>query len=171
MFRQDIKDFALFEGMNKQDLDLLCSSFEPCRFAGNTTIIEQGQPTDYLYILASGRVSIRFKPYDGPPFTFATIEPGDVFGWSMALGRPVYTSAAVAEVDCQAYRMSKERLNYLCERNPQVVAILMERLVDRIVQRAQSAQGEILDILMEGIEINGNCSRRSNKNGHSKPKL
>jgi CRP-like cAMP-binding protein len=171
MFRQQIQKFALFDGFSKQDIDVLCSVFEPCRFPGNTTIIEQGQPTDYLYILTAGRVTIRYKPYDGPPFIFATIEPGDVFGWSMALGRPRYTSAAVAEEDCQAYRLSKERLSQLCERNPEVVSILMERLVDRIIQRAQSAQGEIVNILMEGIDRNGDCARRINHHDKRKSKL
>jgi CRP-like cAMP-binding protein len=171
MCGQDFRDFSIFEGFSKQQLDLLAVAFEPCRFAGNTTIIEQGQPTDFLYILASGKVIIRYKPYDGTPFTFATIEPGDVFGWSMALGRPVYTSAAIAEQDCQAYRISKARLVQMCDRCPEAVSELMNRLVNRIIQRAQSAQGEILNILMDGIDRNGNCVRRLNKNGKPGSKL
>lgn len=149
---------------------MLTSAFEPCWFSRNTTIIEQGQPTDYLYILSSGKVIIRYKPYDGPPFTFATIDPGDVFGWSMAIGRPVYTSEAVADEDCQAYRLSKERLILMSDRNPEIVSVLLKRLVDRIMQRAQSAQGEILNILIEGIDRNGDCMRRL-KNGKRRSKL
>lgn len=164
MYRQDLEDFAIFDGFSRQEIEQLTSAFEPCWFTRDTIIIEQGQPTDYLYILSSGKVIIRYKPYDGPPFTFATIDPGDVFGWSMALGRPVYTSEAVAEADCQAYRLSKERLIQMSDRCPEVVAVLMRRLVDRIIQRAQSAQGEILNILIEGIDRNGNYIRRL-KNG------
>ncbi len=171
MYRQDLQDFAIFDGFTRQEVDQLTAVFEPCWFSHNTTIIEQGQPTDYLYILSSGKVIIRYKPYDGPPFTFATIDPGDVFGWSMALGRPVYTSAAIADQDCQAYRLSKERLIQMSDRCPDVVAVLMKRLVDRIIQRAQSAQGDILNILMEGIDRNGNCIRRLNKNGKQRSKF
>ena len=103
MFRQVIEKTSLFKGLSKQDVDLLYSAFEPCWFARDTTIIEQGHPTDYLYILTSGKVSIRYTPYDGPPFTFATVEPGDVFGWSMALGRPVYTSLSRRSTRLIAY--------------------------------------------------------------------
>ncbi len=164
MYQQNLKDFALFDGFTRQEVEQVTAVFEPCWFPHDSVIIEQGQPTDYLYILSSGKVIIRYKPYDGPPFTFATIDPGDVFGWSMALGRPVYTSEAVAEADCQAYRLSKERLIQMSDRCPEVVAVLMRRLVDRIIPRAQSAQGEILNILIEGIDRNGNYIRRL-KNG------
>lgn len=165
MSRQEIQDYSIFDGFSKHDLDLLTAAFEPCRFPASTTIIEQGSPTNYLYILTSGRVIIRFKPYDGPPFTIATIEPGDVFGWSAALGKASYTSAAIAEADSQTYRLSKEKLNQLCQRYPALVSVLMEKLVDRIIQRAQSAQGEIFNILMDGIDRNGNCVRRTGNNG------
>lgn len=167
MFRQEIQDFSIFDGFSKHEIELLTASFEPCRFSGDTTIIEQGSPTEFLYILTFGRVVIRYKPYDGPAFIIATIEPGEVFGWSMALGKASYTSAAIAEEDCQAYRLSKEKLCQLYDRNPSVASILIERLVDRIIQRAQSAQGEIFSILLEGIDRNGNCVRRDGKNGKS----
>lgn len=167
MFRQDIQDCSIFDGFSAHDLDMLTSAFEPCRFPAGSTIIEQGQPTDYLYILSSGRVIIHFKPYDGPPFSIATIAPGDVFGWSVALGKSTYTSAAIAEEDCQAYRLSKERLKLLGDRYPELVSVLMERLVDRIIQRAQSAQGEIFNVLIDGIDRNGKSIRRPGKNGRS----
>jgi len=165
MLRQDYRAFPIFKGMGKQEIDLLFAAFEPCQFPGNSIIIEPGQPADYLYILASGKVSVRYHPYDGPPFVFDVIEPGDVFGWSMALGRSVYTAAATAEEDSQAYRLSKERLIQLKQHYPELVSILMERLIKQITQRPQSTQGEFLNILMEGVDRNGDVVRRLKKDG------
>ncbi len=163
MFRQEYAHLAIFEGLSAAQLELLSPLLEICHFPTEETIFQQGQVADYLYILLLGEVVIRYKPYDGPPLTVSRIAPGGVFGWSAALGRQEYTSAAVAAGPCEAYRISGQDLQQLCERHPDAGAMLLERLASVITERLRGTHNQILNILSQGVERNGDCSPRSDK--------
>jgi len=167
MFRQELKDFPLFQGFSEDQIEWLAEQFEVLSFSSNTVIFEQGQSADHLYILSSGKVIIRYKPYDGPPLKVASIFPGGVFGWSAALGRHVYTSTALASEESETYRISGLSLSTLCEKCPDTGAILLQRLAQAVNERQQSleTETEILGILRTSIDKKGDCSRRMDPNG------
>lgn len=164
MFGQDSSDMDIFQGFSEHQLELLDSAFEACLLPRDTHVFEQGQRSDYLYILISGKVIIRYKPYDGPPLTVATIGPGGVFGWSAALGRLVYSSGALTVEDSQAYRIRKDRLAGLCAENPETSAALLKRLAAVVNSNSDPARGEILRILENGVVPD---VRNSDRNGKS----
>ena len=154
----------LFQGFTEHQLELLESAFEACLLPRECHVFEQGQLSDYLYILTSGKVIIRYKPYDGPPLTVATIGPGGVFGWSAALGRSVYSSGALAVEDSQAYRIKKARLVELCAENPETSAALMKRLANVVNSQSDPARGEILRILNNSVTAEAASSRQNGNN-------
>ena len=164
MFGQDSTEIELFQGFTEHQLELLDSAFEACLLPRECHVFEQGQISDYLYILTSGKVIIRYKPYDGPPLTVATIGPGGVFGWSAALGRSVYSSGALAVEDSQAYRIKKARLVELCAENPETSAALMKRLANVVNSRSDPARGEILRILNNSVTAEAASSRQNGNN-------
>jgi CRP-like cAMP-binding protein len=167
MFRQDLKDFPVFQGFSEDQIEWLAEQFELLNFRRNKLIFDQGQAAEHLYILASGKVIIRYKPYDGPPLIVATISPGGVFGWSAALGRHAYTSGALAGEESEVYRISWTRLNTLCEKCPDTGAILLKRLAQVVNERQQGidTEKEILGILKTSIDKNGDCSQRMDPDG------
>jgi CRP-like cAMP-binding protein len=77
----------LFSGFNDQQISQLQHLMEFCSFEADMVLFEQGSKAEYMYILAKGAVTIRYKPYDGPALNVANILPGNVFGWSAALNR------------------------------------------------------------------------------------
>lgn len=164
MFRQQYAHLSIFEGLSGEQIAILSPLLEICNFSQDELIFQQGQDAAYLYILLSGEVIIRYKPYDGPPLTVSRINPGGVFGWSAALGREVYTSAAVAAGPCAAYRVNGQKLQQLCERHPDTGAVLLERLAGVITERLRTTHNQILTILSQGLDLdNGNCSQRNEK--------
>lgn len=165
MFGRDASDIDIFQGFSEHQLELLDSAFEVCLLPRDTHVFEQGQRSDYLYILTSGKVIIRYKPYDGPPLTVATIGPGGVFGWSAALGRLVYSSGALAVEDSQAYRIRRDRLAGLCAENPETSAALLKRLAAVVNSNSDPARGEILRILENGVVPDGEIAHRGVTNG------
>ena len=160
MFRQEYAGLSIFEGLDPRQVNLLSPFMEEIHFKQDEIIFEQGQLADCLYILLTGEVLVRFKPYDGPPLTVAKITPGGVFGWSSALGRDSYTSGALAEVDCAAYRIRHENLRRLCEAEPETANILLDRLAGVIAERLRNTHNSILDMLNHGIETNGNGDKK-----------
>jgi CRP/FNR family cyclic AMP-dependent transcriptional regulator len=163
MYRQEHTQLAIFKGLTPADMAVLESVMDLCTIPAHTTIFEQGQPADRLFILAKGEVTICFKPYDGPPLTVAHIQPGGVFGWSAALKRDTYSSAALTTTDCEAYCVSTEKLLALCDKNPELGTIILERLASVIAERLRSTHNQILAILSEGMDPKGHCQKKAEK--------
>ena len=105
-------------------------------------------------------LSDAFPGYDGPPLSVAHIIPGGVFGWSAALGRQEYTSGAQAGSDCLVVRVRNESLHRLCESYPDTGGVLLDRLAGVIAERLRNTHASILAMLSQGIDTNGNCSKR-----------
>lgn len=162
MFRQEYAQLAIFDGLTPDQIRLLSPFLEEVSFSSGATVFEQGQLADCIYILLEGEVVVRYKPYDGPALTVARVHSGGVFGWSAALGRSVYTSAAQAGADpVKAYRLRGESLQHLCDQDPQVGGIILERLASVIAERLRNTHTQILNMLSQGMDVNGKCARKS----------
>lgn len=168
MFRQVYAQLSIFEGLDRNQLDQLSPFFTECRFPKDYMIFEQGQPADHLFILLEGEVVIKYKPYDGPILTVAHIEPGGVFGWSAALRREVYTSAAVSMNASLVYRIRGASLIAICDQYPDTGKIFLERLASVIAKRLQSTHTHILGMLTEGMDSKSKNPRRSSRNDRRK---
>ncbi|HZW02677.1 MAG TPA: Crp/Fnr family transcriptional regulator [Anaerolineaceae bacterium] len=152
MFRQDLFQLPLFQGLSPEQVQQMLPLLEVCPFQSGQVVFDQGQPAEYLFVLGAGEVRVDHKPYDGPPLTVARIRVGDVFGWSAAMGRSEYTSQAVAVSDCQTFRMRGESLRRLCEYDPETGSLLLERLAAVIAERLRNTYQEILSILTQSID-------------------
>lgn len=156
--------FPLFNGMSDDQLTVLDAFFERCAFNKEEVVFEQGDPARRLYVLCSGEVVIRYKPYDGPPLVVTRIAPGGVFGWSAALARPAYTSGAIATMPSIALRTGIEQLHSLCLVAPQTGTLLMERLSEAIAER-RTMRNPVLDLLNKKFSSGDDCTSRSVPNG------
>lgn len=150
--REAIRSLPLFQGLVQEDVDILTRAFSRQAYPEGTTIFGQGEAARRLYILISGRVAIRFKPYDGDELAVTEIGPGDVFGWSAALSRPAYTSCAVAVEPSQAISISGEKLRHLCAAYPRTGVVILERLAEVIAERLKSTHAKVVEMLNAGIQ-------------------
>jgi CRP/FNR family transcriptional regulator, cyclic AMP receptor protein len=159
MLKQELVHFPLFQGLSEDQLRLLEPLLEYCSFPVGTTIFDQGAPADCLFFLLVGTVEVIYKPYDGPALPVARITSGGVFGWSAALGRDVYTSAALTAETVEAYRVNGQKLHSLCERYPETGVVILERLASIIADRLSSTHDQILAVLQSGIDCGENSGR------------
>jgi CRP/FNR family cyclic AMP-dependent transcriptional regulator len=156
MYGQALAQLTLFHDLSPQQLDLIQSFVEICKYPQDTVIFEQGQLAEHLYILIAGEVVVRFKPYDGPDITVTHIGPGGVFGWSAALGRSAYTSAAITTATSEVFRFRAKDLHKLNEHNPETGAIILDRLAAVIAERIRSTHKQILAILTQAVDSDCN---------------
>jgi len=159
MLREDLDRFSLFHGLSEAQMHLLEPLLEYCAFPAGQVVFEQGAAADSLYVLLRGTVDVRYKPYDGPELTVARIQPGGVFGWSAALRRDAYTSAAVTCEAVEAYRVNGAKLRCLCEHNPETGMVLLERLASIIAERLSSTHDQIMAILQNSLDRCDNPER------------
>lgn len=151
MSQMAIKKLALFEGLNQEDVDLLVDLFVRETFGSEEIIFPQGGLADRLFILVSGEVAIRFKPHDGEELVVTVISPGEVFGWSAALGRESYTSCACATTTSEAISIRGSDLRRLCQEHPQTGVVILERLAGVIAQRLRNTHEHVIEMLRNGM--------------------
>jgi CRP/FNR family cyclic AMP-dependent transcriptional regulator len=153
MLKEEFRSLPIFEGFTSEQIELLETIIDYCYFPKGLVIFEQGHTACDLFILLSGEVTVRFKPYDGPPLVVAKIQSGGVFGWSAAIGRDFYTSGAVAEQESKAFRLHNTELRHFCQCQPEVAAVFLDRLANGIAERLRNTHDEVLALLTKGMEI------------------
>src|SRR6266545_2135324 len=89
---ESLTHIPLFEDLASDQLALLEPLFEYYKCPPATTVFEQGDLAEYLYLILGGSASIHYKPYDGPPIKITQLPEGSVFGWSAVVGSAYYTS-------------------------------------------------------------------------------
>lgn len=153
MLPKSFHKLDIFSGMSTSSIDCIIPLLEACSFSGKETIYEQNQEAAYFYILVSGEVVVKHKPYDGDAITIARVCPEDVIGWSAALGRPKYSSSAYAEVPCELVRIDVAAMRDFCKNNPQLGKSLLEKFAQGIAYRLKSTYDEVLALLFHGMEL------------------
>lgn len=149
MLTHELLDIPLFAGLCRDDLDKIAPLVELVHFPADTSLFEQGNFAGYLYILQSGEVFIRYKPYDGPEIQVTIIRPGDIFGWSAMLSREQYSSTAICGENCSLYRVPGRALRDFCQRNPQSGVTIREQLANTIAKRGHKSRDELLSMFQQ----------------------
>jgi len=142
---------AFFSGLQPADIQLLAPYFAPQTWVAGTVIFAQADYAEYLYLVVSGEVTIRYKPHDGPMMTVTRVQPGGIFGWSAAMNNPAYTSGAVCSLDSEVLRIRGTDLRTLCEKHPELGKVILSRLAGVIAERKHSQQGQVTSILANGM--------------------
>lgn len=146
-----LERFALIEGFTKDQVAVLSPLISDVRFESDQVVFSQGDPAENLYFVIDGRVTIQFKPEDGPVLSVAKVEAGDVFGWSSALGSRCYTSSAVC-TECGLFiRISGESLKKICEEHPETGILILNRLAGVIAQRLRGTHEQVVSLLHQGL--------------------
>lgn len=134
---------TFFKTLDQKQLEELVPLFEPFCVPASTIIFEQGEQASYLYLVVSGTVAIRYKPYDGPPITLTHLHSGDVVGWSAVVGNSVYTSSALATTEIEAVRVHRSELKEFHQKNPELGYIVLEKLAENVSPRWKNAKEQI----------------------------
>jgi len=149
-----LSNFPLFRDLSKDDLKIIAPLFCQRIYPAGTTVIEQGQPAIYLYLLLNGEVTLRYKPYDGETINLNDIRPGGVFGWSAVLGNPVYSSSVVCNTECETLVVKGADLRALGPQHPQTAHAVMNRLADAVSARWENARMQVRSMVQKGISEN-----------------
>jgi CRP-like cAMP-binding protein len=153
MLTQVFSQIPVFADLTKDQIDLLEPIFSITNCNEGQVIFEQGEVADYLYIVISGKVAIRFKPDDGESITVSRIQDGGVFGWSAAFGSGKYTSGAVCKSNVCLLKVLGEDLKEIRQNHPETGILILERLATVVAERLKSSSmhEQVLALLEHGL--------------------
>lgn len=147
------------ETLSQEELRTLAAHAVTRTFAKSTVIVNEGDPADSLYIIASGRVKVYVSDADGREIVLGTQGPGEYFGEMMLDEGP--RSASVITLEKSSFLVvPKAEFRDFLTRNPAFAARLTEKLIRRVRSLTASVKslalmdvyGRIARLLLELAE-------------------
>jgi SulP family sulfate permease len=115
--------------------DRLAEYFERVEFAPGSVIIEEGSPSDDIYILQSGRATVTMRAQGGSAMPLATIGPTAIVGeMAFSRGKP-RTAQVEAEQPTIAWRFTRAGLARLEQDAPGIAARFHQGLARILAER------------------------------------
>jgi CRP/FNR family transcriptional regulator, cyclic AMP receptor protein len=127
-------------------------------FSKRQTIFVQGDPSDAVFYIHKGKVSLTVVSQSGKEATIGILNEGDFFGEGCLTGQPLRLCSAIAMTDCSVMRIDKKSMMEVIHREQAFselfVAYLLTRniryeedLVDQLFNSSEKRLARILLLL------------------------
>jgi CRP-like cAMP-binding protein len=127
----------LFRGFDASERADLAAKLRPRELSAGQVVVRQGDPGDFLYVLAEGILDVVIA-HDGEPSIRDRLAPGEVFGEvSLLTGQP-RTATISAAFDSRVYEIHREDLDPILRRRPEIVEGLAQVMAQRQATNARS---------------------------------
>ncbi len=106
-------------------------------FEENTTIFNEGDPAEELYLLASGEVELDYTLPNQPDtvLKITRVAPGEVFAWSALAGLSRLSAKARTLQKSRVYAISGSDLREIFKSSPEAGYLVMSRLTAVVASR------------------------------------
>jgi len=115
-------------------------------FSKNAVVVSEGDETDSLYILLSGRVKAFVSEEDGREVVLSTVGVGDYFGELVLDGGPRSASIMTLEA-CRFFVIPRGDIEGLLDRNPAFARHLIRMLIGKVRTLTQ----KVLDLALKDV--------------------
>jgi len=127
-----LRAMPLFSEVGPEDLRRLASHLIERHFPRDATIIQEGQPGDYMYVLREGRVKVTKLSGQGREKILEILSAGAFFG-EMALLDPPERSASVKTLDpVRVLALSRQGFLDALARSPGLAMAVIRELARRL---------------------------------------
>lgn len=134
----------LFKRFEDETKYLLLDRFVRRGYQTGEKLIEQGQPGEGLFVLATGEVDVEVET-DGTAVRVASLLPGDVFGEISLIHNKPTTATVAARARVGALFLPRTEFQQILEQNPSVKEYLLSLSEDRIKASEDATRFEELD--------------------------
>ncbi len=142
----DLARFPILAELTPAELEKIVLISEPVSCADGQVIFREGDPSSHLYLVASGRVSLRMSLPNQKILSIATLEAGEELGWSAVRRRKPYTATAVAIGSVEAARIPSDKLLKLFEADPRIGYVVCRGLLGIVAERLSEARLRIANL-------------------------
>ena len=137
-----INKYDLFGGISSRVMKEITDVCVEEVYDKGTTIFNQGERAENLYILKEGTLNLMVK--NGGSLVFSLSEPGEVFGWSSLFESGRYTASGICDTDLKVVKIERKELYKILKNNPGDGFIVMRQLAGVIANRLKRAYQDIL---------------------------
>ena len=127
-----LKNVPLFSGLNESELSQIEQHAVTQSLSKNMTLISEGENSNSLYVILSGKVKIFGSEQSGKEIIIATLESGDYFG-EVALIDDAERSASVMTLqDSNFLVISKDAFKNALSQYPDIAIHLIQGFTHRL---------------------------------------
>lgn len=123
---------SMFNTLSDSDVKEVRKYLVTEKYRKKELIFTEGDPPDWLYIVAEGKVKITRISHEGKEIILEIIPPMDIFGAVAVLRGFPYPANAVAMEDTQVVKISRGNLMAVMDRFPSAMYCMVQSLGDRI---------------------------------------
>jgi CRP-like cAMP-binding protein len=127
-----LRAIPLFSRVVQADLEQIASHLIERRYPRNTTIVEEGLPGDYMYILREGRVKVTKLSEDGREKILDFLEAGAFVGEMALLERGPRSASVKTLAPVKVLALSRTDFINLLRRSPDLAIAVIQELSRRI---------------------------------------
>jgi CRP-like cAMP-binding protein len=136
---ESLRSLPLFSEVEEEDLRRLADHLIERRYPRDSTIVQEGQPGDYMYVLREGRVKVTKLSGAGREQILEILTAGAFFG-EMALLDPPERSASVKSLDpVRLLALSRHDFLQALARSPGLAMAVIRELARRLRRTDEQA--------------------------------
>ena len=127
-----LRRVPLLSSLNEQQLETLAAGSARRNFPKGRTIVSEGEPSQSLYILLSGRAKVQRSDSEGKEVILAVLGSGDFFG-EMSLIDDAPRSASVITLEsCDFMAINKDSFKSMLLQSNEMCMAVMKGMVRRL---------------------------------------
>lgn len=134
---------GIFQGVDPDAVVNLISQMQTESFPRGTTIFDEGEPGDTLYIIIGGKVKLARHAPDGRENLLSVMGPSDMFGELSIFDPGPRTSSAVCVTEVETATMDSEMLRTWINDHPEISQQLL-RVLARRLRRTNASLADLI---------------------------
>jgi CRP/FNR family cyclic AMP-dependent transcriptional regulator len=128
---ESLKAVPLFSGLSQQEIATLTDGAIVRTFPKNTIVVTEGERSDSLYVILSGRVKVFVSDEHGKDVVLRVEGPGEYFG-ELALDEGPRTASVATLEPCKMAVIANDVLRGLLASHPEAAVQLIRGLIGRM---------------------------------------
>lgn len=134
---------GIFQGVDPEAVRNLIEDMQTVRYPRGTTIFDEGEPGDRLFIITQGKVKLARHSNDGRENLLTVMGPSDMFGELSIFDPGPRTSSAVCVTEVHAATMDSQMLRDWVTAHPKIAQQLL-RVLARRLRRTNASLADLI---------------------------
>ncbi len=126
-----LANISLFKDLSSDMIDFLSSHAVVRSYGRNTIVIQEGDMSDSLYVILTGKVKVFLSDEEGKQVDLNVLEPNDYFGELAALDHSPRCASVITLENSKFAVISKSDFFKCLNSNPQIAVKLIDGLIRR----------------------------------------
>lgn len=143
-----VSDFPLFAGFDSAELDAVLARAQAAHYVKKKVVFSQNEDAHSFFLLLHGRLRVTQVTPHGEQIVVRFVNPGDLFGIALAIGRTTYPGTATAAIDSLALMWPSAIWPELMAAHP----VLASNAMRMVGSRLQEAHQRVRELSTEDVE-------------------